>query len=94
MSIAVGEAHILNICVTLEKRREGIAAALLRYLLKVAKKNKAHIIFLEVRVSNNSAIRLYQSFHFEQIGLRKAYYPNKEKREDALVFACKLANLV
>jgi len=47
----------------------------------------ADSIFLEVRASNTVALNLYEQEGFNRLGLRKAYYPSNEGREDALVFA-------
>ena len=50
-------------------------------------------IFLEVRVSNASAIQLYIAFAFKEIGLRKDYYKLPEGREDALLMSKKINRL-
>ena len=47
--------------------------------------------FLEVRVSNDPAIKLYESNGFRQVGRRKHYYPAGDVREDALVYRRELA---
>ncbi len=60
---------------------------LVEHMLKCAKSKAAEKMFLEVRPSNQVAIKLYESMGFEQIGLRRAYYPGNEGREDALVLA-------
>ena len=51
-------------------------------------------IFLEVRVSNEPAIRLYEKLGYEQVGLRKDYYPlTSGGREDAIVMKKRLIRL-
>lgn len=90
MSMAVGEAHVLNLAVDPTLRRQGIARFLLAHLLQVARAAHTTIVLLEVRRSNKAAIRLYQSFGFQQIGTRRGYYPGHEMREDAFVFALDL----
>lgn len=90
MSMAVGEAHVLNLCVAPEHQRQGLAHLLLDHLLKLARAANVTIILLEVRKSNKPAIRLYEQYGFERLGLRKGYYPAKEGREDALVLGLQI----
>lgn len=85
MSMAAGEAHILNICVSPQHRRQGLAQFLLKHLLMMARAGSIDQIFLEVRVSNTAAQQLYFNHGFVNIGLRRAYYPARDGREDALV---------
>lgn len=85
MSIAAGEAHLLNICVTDYLRRQGIGRRLLKYLLARAKTFGAECIFLEVRPSNDAALALYDSMGFEVIGVRRNYYKAPSGNEDAVV---------
>lgn len=85
MSTGAGEAHVLNLCVDPEERCRGIGSRLLHSLLASAGDEGAREVFLEVRPSNTSAIRLYQSFGFQQIGLRRGYYQSSGGREDAVV---------
>lgn len=90
MTMAVGEAHILNICVAPAQRRSGLAAFLLRHLLMIARAASVTTMLLEVRVSNLGAQQLYSGFGFQQIGLRRGYYPAVDGREDAQVLALDL----
>jgi len=85
MSMAVGEAHILNICTDPQYLRQGLARYLFDHLLKLARAANVTIVLLEVRRSNKPAIRLYESYGFQRLGLRKAYYPAEGGREDAFV---------
>jgi len=85
MSIAAGEAHLLNLCISEDYRGRGIARRLLAHLLQVAANLGAREAFLEARPSNTSAIRLYQSLGFVQIGIRRGYYQAVDGREDAIV---------
>jgi ribosomal-protein-alanine N-acetyltransferase len=91
MSTGAGEAHILNICVAESFRRQGIGSSLLEHLLEFAKGLGVVDVFLEVRPSNNVAIRLYQSRGFSQIGVRRGYYQAVGGREDAVVLRKALA---
>lgn len=85
MSTGAGEAHVLNLCVAEEYRCRGIGSQLLEHLLEFARGLGVIDVFLEVRPSNTSAIRLYQSLGFAQIGVRRGYYQAMEGREDAVV---------
>lgn len=87
MSCAVGEAHILNICFIPEVRNKGYASMLLDELLVIAVRNGADTALLEVRPSNTSALNLYDSKGFVEVGTRKAYYPAENGREDAIILA-------
>ncbi len=89
VSIAVGEAHILNISVDPKEQGQGIGRKMLNNLLDVAK-GRAETVFLEVRPSNVGAIALYQGMGFNEIGIRKGYYPAENGREDALMLALQL----
>jgi len=88
MSVAVGEAHLLNICISPEWQGVGIGRRLLRRMLRAAGDRDADTIFLEVRASNHGARGLYESEGFGEIGRRNGYYPaTGGGREDALVYA-------
>ncbi|SFF44358.1 [SSU ribosomal protein S18P]-alanine acetyltransferase [Fontimonas thermophila] len=90
MSMAAGEAHILNICVAPQQRRRGLAQFLLRHLIMVARASGVTLLLLEVRKSNAAAQKLYARFGFNQLGERRAYYPAHDGREDALVLGLDL----
>ncbi|RDJ00246.1 ribosomal-protein-alanine N-acetyltransferase [Dyella solisilvae] len=87
LSVAAGEAHVLNICVGPDHRGLGLGRFLMRRLLDIARWNGATRVFLEVRPSNPVAQTLYLSMGFEEIGRRPKYYPAKDGREDAIVMA-------
>ena len=90
MSISAGEAHLLNLCVGEEYRCRGIGRRLLGHLLQVASSLGARESFLEARPSNTTAIRLYQSLGYAQIGIRRGYYQAIDGREDAIVLKRRL----
>ncbi|MBD8899314.1 ribosomal protein S18-alanine N-acetyltransferase [Rhodanobacter sp. DHG33] len=85
LSVAAGEAHVLNICISAEHRGLGLGRHLLGRLLDVARWSGAQHVFLEVRPSNPLAKVLYESVGFHEIGRRPRYYPAREGREDAIV---------
>lgn len=92
LSVAAGEAHILTLCVSPETRRQGYGELMLADLLQLARERRAKSIYLEVRPSNQAAIRLYEKTGFEEIGIRPDYYPDEFGREDAMVMALSLAD--
>ncbi len=95
MSSGAEEAHILNVCVHRELRCRGLGRHMIQMLLDSAGQAGMRQAFLEVRPSNVSAVRLYQTLGFEQVGLRKGYYQSGSQaaggREDAVVFKLDLA---
>jgi len=90
LSVAAGEAHILNLCVDPEFRALGYGERMLDELLYRARSASVREISLEVRPTNETAIALYRKKGFHQVAARPAYYQADEGREDAAVFAKKL----
>lgn len=90
MSLAVDEAHVLNICTAPSCRRQGAASFLMRHLLQIATAAGLDEMLLEVRRSNTAALALYQALDFRQIAVRKGYYPAGDEREDALLLSRRL----
>jgi [ribosomal protein S18]-alanine N-acetyltransferase len=89
-----GEAQVLNLTVSPESRRRGLARALLRRFLDDALRLGAEQCFLEVRLSNAPAIALYRAEGFVPVARRTGYYPLAERpgaREDALVLRRRVA---
>ena len=74
--------HVMNIAVDDRLLRQGIATALLEHLIEMADTPNEQYT-LEVRTSNDAAIRLYERFGFRAAGRRRAYY--HDNREDALI---------
>lgn len=88
----VDEAHLLNITIDPALQGKGYGRHLLRELIEETS-DQADTMFLEVRPSNTSAIALYQSMGFNEIGLRKNYYPAVGGgREDAMMMALVLGS--
>ena len=90
MSLVVGEAHLLNICVAPEWQRQGYGHLLLDHFMELARERGASQMFLEVRLSNAAALALYRNRGFNEVGMRKNYYPGEKGREDALILATEL----
>jgi [ribosomal protein S18]-alanine N-acetyltransferase len=74
--------HVMNVAVDDRLWRQGIATALMERLFSLADKPNEQYT-LEVRTSNDGAIRLYERFGFRAAGRRRAYY--HDNREDALI---------
>ncbi|KTD36190.1 GCN5-related N-acetyltransferase [Legionella nautarum] len=78
--------HILNLCVSLAQQGKGYGQLLLKSVLDPLSNNKAiNTVILEVRPSNNAAIALYEKFGFKQDSIKKGYYNDGEKLEDAIL---------
>ena len=90
LSIAAGEAHVLNLCVTQSLRGYGYGGQLLDELIARARAEDVTRILLEVRPTNEAAIRLYRKRGFVPIGSRRGYYQATGGREDAWVYAMPL----
>lgn len=90
LSVAAGEAHVLNVCVDPQAQGEGHGRRLVKRLLDLARWHRAERVYLEVRPSNPRAIALYHDLGFNEIGRRPNYYPAANGREDAIVMAIEL----
>jgi ribosomal-protein-alanine N-acetyltransferase len=75
--------HVMNVAVEPGHQGRGIATALLERLFELTHDDERRGYTLEVRVSNNAAIRLYEKLGFESRGIRRGYYT--DNREDALI---------
>lgn len=83
MWVILEEAHITNVAVHPEHRRQGIGEKLMTYCFDQARKMGATRMTLEVRVSNITAQNLYRKLGFEAKGIRKGYY--SDTNEDAII---------
>ncbi|MEK8053520.1 ribosomal protein S18-alanine N-acetyltransferase [Ideonella sp. DXS22W] len=81
----VGETHLLNITVAPVWQRRGHARALLARLVAQCRARADEALWLEVRQSNAPARALYAALGFDEVGLRRGYYPADRGREDAVV---------
>lgn len=79
------EGQITNIAIRSSARRQGFGATLTRALIEECFKRGMHEIFLEVRISNLSALSLYRQLGFTVKGMRKNYY--SEPKEDAYIMS-------
>jgi len=85
VSVAAGEAHLLNLALSESARGMGNGRRLLEYLMELARRAGAEGMYLEVRPSNARAIALYERNGFEVVGRRRGYYRARGGTEDAVV---------
>ena len=87
----VDEVHLLNITVAPRYQRQGWSRLMLEALTIWARGQSAHWLWLEVRVGNQRAMKVYEAHGFERVGLRKDYYPaGHGQRENAVVMGLRL----
>ncbi len=90
MMMVVDEAHLLNLSIAKAYQKQGLGRYLLEYMLQIARNHHAVNMFLEVRPSNVSAIALYENIGFNEMAIRRNYYPAKSGREDAVLMGLAL----
>ncbi len=90
MSVAAGEAHLLNLALAQSARGQGHGWQLLQHILDLAQGAGVEGLYLEVRPSNRAALALYHQAGFEVIGRRRAYYRAIGGTEDAVVLVRRL----
>jgi len=91
--MVLDEAHLLNLSVAKTYQKQGLGRILLEHMIQIAKNNQAANMFLEVRPSNISAIALYENMGFNEMAIRRGYYPAKNGREDAVLMGLALVRL-
>ncbi|HEY9211043.1 MAG TPA: ribosomal protein S18-alanine N-acetyltransferase [Methylotenera sp.] len=90
MMMVLDEAHLLNLSVAKAYQKQGLGRLLLEHMIAIAKKHAAANMFLEVRPSNISAIALYENMGFNEMAVRRGYYPAHNGREDAVLMGLAL----
>ena len=85
MMLVLDEAHLLNLSIAKNNQKQGLGRYLLEYMVDIAKNNQMAHMFLEVRHSNISAIVLYENLGFNEMAIRRGYYPAANGREDAIL---------
>ena len=89
-NFVLDEAQLLLIGVSPDWQGVGVGAQLLKELIKRSREQGRKLIYLEVRSGNERAIRMYRSFGFLDIGVRRDYYPGLVGREDAIVMSLQI----
>ena len=77
------EAHITAIAVEEVWRGRGLGELLLIGAIENSIRKNSRVVTLEVRISNDTAISLYEKYNFRRVGVRKGYYT--DNREDAAI---------
>ncbi|MBR4490656.1 ribosomal protein S18-alanine N-acetyltransferase [bacterium] len=90
LSTVLDEAEIIEIAVSEDLRKKGIASELMREIFDWCQKNGIIRIFLEVRESNLPARECYKKFGFSEDGQRKNYY--RDPVEDAVLMSGKISS--
>lgn len=88
--MVLDEVHLLNISVSQAYQGKGIGRELLAYVMQVGREHGGLNMFLEVRVSNTRAIALYENMGFNEMAVRRNYYPAHQGREDAILMGLAL----
>ena len=84
--ISIHETHILNLTISEDYRNRGIATELLEMIFSKCYIVNSLNIFLETRVNNTPAIKLYEKHNFRRISIRKNYYQTSDGKQDAIIF--------
>jgi len=85
MMMVLDEAHLLNLSISKAYQKQGLGRLLLEHMISIAQTLNAANMFLEVRASNISAIALYENIGFNEMAVRRGYYPAHHGREDAIL---------
>lgn len=89
-NLVLDEGHILNLAVHPQFRRLAVASSLIKEMIEIMKERDCRSVFLEVRISNEQALRMYEKFGFILLGTRKNYYISPV--EDAVIMVLRLVS--
>jgi len=90
LMMILDEAHLLNISIASNQQGRGFGRTLLEHMMQLGRHHGGLNMFLEVRPSNVAAIALYESMGFNEMAVRRNYYPAKHGREDAVLMGMAL----
>lgn len=90
LMMVLDEAHLLNISIAKSHQGQGLGRGLLEHMMQIGRNHGGLNMFLEVRPSNTSAISLYESIGFNEMAIRRNYYPAANGREDAMLMGAAL----
>ena len=90
LMMVLDEAHLLNISVAESYQGQGWGRHLLVQMMAIGREKGGLNMFLEVRPSNHSALGLYESMGFNEMGIRPGYYPAHNGRENAVLMGMAL----
>jgi len=90
LMMVLDESHLLNISIAKSYQGRGLGRQLLAFMMQVGRDHGGMNMFLEVRVSNQNALYLYESAGFNEMAIRRGYYPANNGREDAILMGLAL----
>ncbi len=93
VQLVMDEAHLLNLCVRPDMQGKGYGRRILEHIIDYANSRSAALLILEVRYSNQRARNLYEQFGFNEMTIRRGYYPAEQGREDAILMGLDLSML-
>ncbi|MGL4486405.1 MAG: ribosomal protein S18-alanine N-acetyltransferase [Yersinia sp. (in: enterobacteria)] len=85
--IVLDEATLFNIAIDPQHQRQGYGRLLLEHVIEQLEARDVATLWLEVRASNVHAITLYERLGFNEVSVRRHYYPSANGREDAIMMA-------
>ncbi|OVZ92232.1 ribosomal-protein-alanine N-acetyltransferase [Yersinia frederiksenii] len=85
--MVLDEATLFNIAIDPQHQRQGYGRLLLEHVIAQLETRNIFTLWLEVRASNAGAIALYESLGFNEVSVRRNYYPSVNGREDAIMMA-------
>lgn len=93
VQLVLDEVHLLNVCVNPSLQGKGFGRQILTHVIDISLEQASAIVVLEVRASNLRAQQLYLSTGFNEMSVRKRYYPAEQGREDAILMGLELGML-
>lgn len=85
--VVLDEATLFNLAVDPAFQRRGLGRELLQHLIAELEQRGIVTLWLEVRASNRPAIALYEQLDFNEVSIRRNYYPTADGKEDAVIMA-------
>ena len=85
--VVLDEATLFNLAVDPDYQRRGLGRQLLQHLIAGLEARGVMTLWLEVRASNRAAIALYEQMNFNEVSIRRNYYPTADGKEDAVIMA-------
>ncbi|WP_048697769.1 ribosomal protein S18-alanine N-acetyltransferase [Erwinia piriflorinigrans] len=85
--VVLDEATLFNLAVDPAFQRRGLGRELLQHLVNELEQRNVMTLWLEVRASNRPAIALYEQLNFNEVSVRRNYYPTTNGKEDAVIMA-------